>query len=518
MKTSSESVATWKAETLPLIMDVNKYSTFTKLLRVTAHVIKFKNNLLNALRSKKSSSTTHRLNKNYDTLKIIVTAAEIEEAKLLWVRGIQHQHLVRDGDRFAQLKKQLKMFCDETGLWRCGGRLKNADLSYNTKYPFLLPKSSHFTKLVVENSHWDVMHNDVKETLNNLRSEFWITRSRNYIRKIIHDCWLCNYFEGKSYNYPETPPLPEFRVKQEYPFTYTGVDYAGPFFVKNIYDKSENTDMHKCWLALFTCASSRCVFLDLVPYSSGEACVSTLRRFISSRGAPKLFVSDNGSAFISREVQDHVSSKYIRWEFNTEAAPWKGGFFERMIKSVKRCLKKVLINTRLTYEELLTVIKEVENTVNNRPLVYMYDDVHQEVLTPNKLLFGRNLETSASTDEVVIERDLSRRAKYINTLLNQWWRRWSKDYLTELREHQKIVSKTNSIDPIVGDIVLIEDDKLKRSQWRIGRITELFISKDGKIRNAEVIMKDKGTRLRRSINLLYPIVQRKEPEKPEASK
>ena len=198
----------------------------------------------------------------------------------------------------------------------------------------------------------------------------------------------------------------------------------------------------------------KCIFVFLLPSSSGEACVSSLRRFISSRGAPKSFISDNGSAFVSREVQDYVASKYIQWKFNTEAAPWKGGFFERMVKSTKRCLKKVLINTRLTYEELLTFIKEVENTVNNRPLVYMYDDVHQEVLTPNKLLFGRNLDTSASVDEVIVEKDLSKRAKYVTILLEQWWRRWSKDYLTELREHQKITAKTktNSVEPIIEDV------------------------------------------------------------------
>ena len=141
----------------------------------------------------------------------------------------------------------------------------------------------------------------------------------------------------------------------------------------------------------FYLQNSRCIFLDLVYDPSAEACISVLQRFISSRGAPKTFISDNGSAFISKDVQNFVSSKFIRWKFNTEAAPWTGGFFERMIKSVKRCLKKVLLYARLNYEELLTILKEIENIVNNRPLIYMYDNVNQEVLTPNKLLFGRKL-------------------------------------------------------------------------------------------------------------------------------
>ena len=143
--------------------------------------------------------------------------------------------------------------------------------------------------------------------------------------------------------------------------------------------------------------------------------------------------------------------------------------------------------------------------------MYMYDDVSEEVLTPNKLLFGRNLDTTASTEEVVIDHNLSKKSKYINTLLEQWWRRWRTDYLTELREHHRVKSRSNSVDPNVGDIVLIADDKLKRSHWRIGRIVQLFVSKDGKIRDAEVITKDKGSHLRRPINLLYPIVHQNEP-------
>ena len=82
--------------------------------------------------------------------------------------------------------------------------------------------------------------------------------------------------------------------------------------------------------------------------------------------------------------------------------------------------------------------------MNNRPLVYMYDDVNQDVVTPNKLLFGRNLPISGNVDESGCELNLSKRLKYIDTLLNQWWRRFSTNYLTELHEHQKCMSKSRS--------------------------------------------------------------------------
>ena len=66
------------------------------------------------------------------------------------------------------------------------------------KHPYLLPKKSYFTKLVVINLHEEVKHNGVIETLNNLRTEFWIAQSRTFIKKILHECILCKYMEGKS--------------------------------------------------------------------------------------------------------------------------------------------------------------------------------------------------------------------------------------------------------------------------------------------------------------------------------
>jgi hypothetical protein len=69
--------------------------------------------------------------------------------------------------------------------------------------------------------------------------------------------------------------------------------------------------------------------------------------------------------------------------------PWWGGFFERLVGLVKRCLRKVLGNAKLTFEELLTTLVEVEGTLNSRPLTYIYDEVENDVLTPNHLIFGR---------------------------------------------------------------------------------------------------------------------------------
>ena len=68
------------------------------------------------------------------------------------------------------------------------------------------------------------------------------------------------------------------------------------------------------------------------------------------------------------QVREEMQNHRIEWRFNLERAPWWGGFFERIVGSVKRCLKKVLGNGRLKYDELLSVLTEVEVTLNSRPL------------------------------------------------------------------------------------------------------------------------------------------------------
>ena len=91
------------------------------------------------------------------------------------------------------------------------------------------------------------------------------------------------------------------------------------------------------------------------------------------------------------KVRADLGNMRVEWKFNLERAPWCGGFFARMVASVKDCLRIPLENPRLSYEEFLTVLAEVECTLNARPLTYEYNEVHGEVLTPSHLIYGRRI-------------------------------------------------------------------------------------------------------------------------------
>jgi hypothetical protein len=255
------------------------------------------------------------------------------------------------------------------------------------------------------------MHNGIGDTLTELRARFWVTRGRQTVRKVVGKCSVCKKIQGLSYKAPQPPPLPEYRVSDEFAFTQVGVDFAGPLHVRDIYAK--NTTLNKAYIALFTCTSSRAVHLELVSNLIAVCFLNALIRFKARRGTPALIVSDNGKTFKDARIQSYCQHRGIKWKFNVEAAPWWGGFFERMVKSVKLCLKKCLRNARLNFEEMLTVLTDVEAVLNSRPLSFVFDEM-EEPLTPSHLVVGRRILSAQSrTNDVVVDDNLSKRAKFL---------------------------------------------------------------------------------------------------------
>ena len=137
----------------------------------------------------------------------------------------------------------------------------------------------------------------------------------------------------------------------------------------------------------------------------------------------------------NKEVRAHFESNQIDWQFILEQAPWWGGFYERMIGTVKLCLRKVLGNAKLNANELLTVLTELETSLNSRPLSYEYDEVGVEMLTPSHFIYGRwllSLPEEVRNDEEESEMGFLRRFRYLAWLSIHFWNRWREKYLADL--------------------------------------------------------------------------------------
>jgi hypothetical protein len=172
---------------------------------------------------------------------------------------------------------------------------------------------------------------------------------------------------------------------------------------------------------------------------------------------------------------------------------------------------KVLGNAKLTFQELLTTLVEVEGTLNSRPLTYIYDEVENDGLTLNHLIFGRRL--SLIPDEIsykIEENDatkVKRGFRHLAKLRVHFWERWRKEYLTNLREHHRSKREKRDSNVKKGDVVLVFDENLKRGFWKLGRIESLIVGTDEVVRGAKVRVMTTGNPvyLNGPVQKLYPV-------------
>ena len=157
----------------------------------------------------------------------------------------------------------------------------------------------------------------------------------------------------------------------------------------------------------------KAVHLELISDLSADAFIASLRRFVARRGKPTLLRTDHGSNFVGAScelkefakfleqqksqgvISDYCSSQNIQWKFIPEHAPHFGGIWEACVKSMKMHLRRIIGNTKLTFEEFTTVLSQIEACLNSRPLSPMpNDDDGIEALTPGHFLIGRPLEST----------------------------------------------------------------------------------------------------------------------------
>lgn len=162
-----------------------------------------------------------------------------------------------------------------------------------------------------------------------------------------------------------SPPLPEIRVKASPPFTVTGIDFAGPLFCADFPSR-------EFYVLLFTCAAVRAIHMELTDSMSLFDCICAIRRFIARRGLPSVIYSDNFKTFVStaQKVQQVYGYLAPQGKFIAPKSPWWGGWWERLVRSMKFAMRKTLASEQLSRCELETCIHEVESCLNSRPLTY----------------------------------------------------------------------------------------------------------------------------------------------------
>ena len=366
------SVRVTEAEPL---FPVERWSSLRKAVRVVGWMHRFVHNVRNPSERRCGDLTT-------DELDVAQLALFRDVQRGVYSEEINMLSAGKALPRGSHLSK-LTPFIDSEGLMRMKGRLQLSDLSYAEKHPVILPKC-HLAELLVREQHVLMRHAGVSTLISAVRDQFWIVGLRCMAKRVKRQCVACQRHDARACN-EAAAPFPSARVTETPCFSTVGVDMAGPLFCVDFPKK-------KFYVALFTCAQVRAIHLELTESLSQADILLAFRRFAARRGFPSHVISDQARYFKAADVslRRYFGDKAPKWSFTVPVAPWHGGFYERLIKSVKMGLRKSLGNRCLTRTELETMLFEIENCVNSRPLTVVTDGPEcPNALTPNHFLIGR---------------------------------------------------------------------------------------------------------------------------------
>ncbi|XP_057339392.1 uncharacterized protein LOC130676900 [Microplitis mediator] len=304
--------------------------------------------------------------------------------------------------------------------------------------------------------------------------------------------------------------LPSARVRPSKAFLHTGIDYAGPVTLKTFQGRGAKT--YKGWIAVFVCLATSAIHIEIVTDYSTDAFVAAFRRFTSRRGACSTLYSDCGTNFVGadatlkrefaagsrqlRELQYLLATDGTDWKFNPPSAPHFGGKWEAAVKSIKFHLIRTIGESLLTYDQLATVLTQIEAVLNSRPIAPLSEDpADLTALTPGHFLIGEPLIAVPGPSLLENNTATLSRWQQLQQMFQTFWTRWSSEYLQRHQSISKWHHPSNIIK--VGSLVLLTDERFPPSKWPLARVLALNPGRDGLTR--VVTLKTATTELVRPI-------------------
>ena len=275
--------------------------------------------------------------------------------------------------KFRRLRPRMR----EDGIVVVGGRISRSEVSYNQRELPLLPADHRLSLLYVRHVH-NKGHLGVSATAGKARERYWIIGVTRLAKSIRYKCVTCKKLDKRTEE-QIMGALPDQRLKPAPAWTYTSLDYFGPFWIRGEVNKRSRG---KAYGVIFTCLLTRAVHLDLAADYSTPGFLQVFSRFTALRGYPSIIFSDPGSQLqgSSRELraviqdigrdtlQARSASHGLTWKFSAPDAPWQNGCSESLIRSVKRALQCVIGEQVLMFPEHQTVLFETANLLNERPV------------------------------------------------------------------------------------------------------------------------------------------------------
>nr|XP_042909547.1 uncharacterized protein LOC122271644 [Parasteatoda tepidariorum] len=423
----------------------------------------------------------------------------VDEVKYSESILIKHsQKTLVNKNNFSRNISSLNPFVDGDGLIRVGGRLDNASVPFDQKHQIILPKKSKLSKIYFDSLHRKLLHIGPQGLLSAVRLKFWPLGGRNLARQTVHQCVTC--FKSKPFLSTQIMGnLPSERVNMSPPFSVTGVDLCGPFAVK--YKHQRKGTLNKVYICIFICFSTKAIHLEQLTDLTSDSMIATLKRFTSRRGKCSKIYTDNATNFVGANSQlkkfyglinfpdqilaNYFTSEGIEWNFIPPKSPHFGGLWEAGVKSVKHHLKRAVGKFHFTYEEMETIVIQIEGILNSRPLCPLSGDNDSfDVLTPGHFLIGRPITSIVEPNLTDLNDNRLSRWQKTTKVVQLIWEKWKSDYLNTLQARSKWMVTKNDLK--IGQMVLVKEDFLPLNTWILGRIIYVYHGSDNKVRVVKI--------------------------------
>lgn len=497
-------------------------SNWIKLLRAIARSLKLYDAMIALIKSKEFAipKASKEMRERFKCHQL--EPIDLQRAELFIIRKMQREACTKDykallKGQFASNTEllQLHVFLDDQKVMRIDSRVNLKREKYPQRFAPFVPRKHMLTTILLYYYHEAYAHIHLESQVAAVRASFWIPNLRTALNAIRSNCNHCRAVTIMS---PVMAPLPDFRLDPELnPFEITGVDCTGALTYYN-----HNTPK-KAYVMLFTCTVTRLIHAALIDKMDTLSVLEAIVQFWPAHGPVSKFISDNGTNFVGaakrlkRDQEDVpellkqqgkalkpiLSEKYrLSWDFIPPYSPWFGGFYERLIKEVKRSIELTVKNKRICRKALNIAIQDGVHRINCRPLTHNplnADD--EEVLTPHLLAKHRsgwpllpsrikpNYNHTDKDDRLIYHRG--------RAIADEIAKRFTSEYLPVLTKRTKWLKEKQ--DFAVGDLVLLIEPNQTRGPYQRARVTDIHTGRDGHVRVIDVRLPDGTVRDRYSV-------------------
>ena len=446
------------------------------------------------------------------------------------------------------LVKQINIYRDRNGLLRVISKFERFNRNGRTcNFPILLPKNRRLTELIVSDVHKQYNHTGIYSVMNEMRKRFYIPSYFSVVKRVLKECVVCRKVNARAIKINQSS-YRDFRVAPEkIPFSYSYLDYMGPFNVK------EGNTKSKVWVLVFTCMWSRATNLKVCSNLSTEEFLRAFQLHSFEYGIPQYCISDQGTQIVAagNKIQSFLSDfetqkyfqesgvKSLKFEQFHKGHSELGSLVETCVKMSKRLIYGAIRNNVLTVKDFEFLIAQTVHIINRRPIAFKEElraavgEVFPKPITPELILKGYDLNSVNIIPELQeTDPDLDWIRDHPSHMVTDNYEklRRVRERLKQLYEGEflntlikQATDKKNRYHPVKheilkeGDIVMIKEPMSKPQYYPMGIVRDVQINESGEVTGATVMKGCSRELTKRHASNLIPILSPNLSEKSESS-